>query len=49
MHRQKKNNDIISGGDVTQNQSHYREVAQWKIFIEQELRFGLNLGRFDNF
>ena len=27
-------------------QSHYREVPQWEIFMEQELRFGLDLGRF---
>ena len=25
-------------------QSHYREVSQWEIFMEQELRFGLDLG-----
>ena len=30
-------------------QSHYREVAQWEIFVEQELRFGLDLVRFGNF
>ena len=30
-------------------QSHYREVAPWEIFMEQELRFGLDLGRFGNF
>ena len=30
-------------------QSHYREVPRWEIFMEQELRFGLDLGRFDNF
>ena len=30
-------------------QSHYREVPRWEIFIEQELRFGLDLGRFGNF
>ena len=28
---------------------HYREVARWEIFMEQELRFGLDLGRFGNF
>ena len=27
-------------------QSHYREVAQWEIFVEQELRFGLDLDQF---
>ena len=26
-------------------QSHYREVPGWEIFIEQELRFRLDLGR----
>ena len=31
------------------DQSHYREVAQWEIFMKQELRFGLDLGRFGNF
>ena len=30
-------------------QSHYREVPWWEIFMEQELRFGLDLGRFGNF
>ena len=27
------------------NQSHYREVPRWMIFMEQELRFGLDLER----
>ena len=27
------------------NQSHYREVPGWEVFMEQELRFGLDLGR----
>ena len=27
------------------NQSHYREVPQWEIFMEQEMRFGLDLGQ----
>ena len=31
------------------SQSHYKEVAHWEMFKEQELRFGLNLGRFGNF
>ena len=31
------------------NQSNYREVPQWEIFMEQELRFGLDLGQFGNF
>ena len=26
-------------------QSHYREVAWWEIFMQQELRFGLDLGQ----
>ena len=26
-------------------QSHYREVPRWEIFLEQELRFGLDLSR----
>ena len=26
-------------------QSHYREVPRWEIFMEQELRFWLDLGR----
>ena len=29
----------------THQQSHYREVPRWEIFKEQELRFGLDLGR----
>ena len=31
------------------NQSHFREVLQWEIFMEQELRFGLDLGQMANF
>ena len=27
------------------NQSQYREVPQWEIFMEQEMRFGLDLGQ----
>jgi hypothetical protein len=27
------------------NQSHYREVPRWMIFMEHELRFGQDLGR----
>ena len=27
-----------------ENQSHYREVPRWEIFMEQELRFGMDLG-----
>ena len=30
-------------------QSHYREVLQWETFIEQELRFGFDLGRMADF
>ena len=30
-------------------QSHYTEVARCEIFMEQELRFGMDLGRFRNF
>ena len=30
-------------------QSHYREVPRWEIFMEQELRFGLDLGQMANF
>ena len=30
-------------------QSHYREVPRGEIFLEQELRFGLALGRMANF
>ena len=33
----------------TCEQSHYREVPRWEIFMEQELRFGLDLGRMANF
>ena len=31
------------------NQSHYREVQRWEIFMEQELRFGPDLGRMADF
>ena len=30
-------------------QSHYREVPRWEIFMEQELRFGLDLVNFSAF
>ena len=33
----------------TYDQSHYREVPRWEIFMEQELRFGLDLGQMANF
>ena len=38
---------FLSDGSLMQ--SHYREVARWEIFMEQELRFGLYLGWFGNF
>ena len=34
---------------ATYRQSHYREVPRWEIFMEQELRFGLHLGRMADF
>ena len=40
---------MIIYNKVSYDQSHYREVARWEIFMEQELRFGLDLGRFGNF
>ena len=41
---------VIQGEIYVQwSQGHYREVARWEIFMEQELRFGLDLGRFGNF
>ena len=33
----------------TQSQSHYREVLRWEIFMEQELRFGQDMGQMANF
>ena len=30
------------------HQSHYKEVPQWEIFMEQELRFGLDLSKMAN-
>ena len=30
---------------TTCKQIHYREVPRWEIFMEQELRFGPDLGR----
>ena len=38
-----------SGPKYYLTQSHYREVPRWEIFMEQELRFGLDLGRFGIF
>ena len=41
---------VIQGEIYVQwSQGHYREVARWEIFMEQEIRFGLDLGRFGNF
>ena len=39
---------IITKGK-RQRQIHYREVPRWEIFMEQELRFGLDLGQMANF
>ena len=37
---------VIQGEIYVQwSQGHYREVARWEIFMEQEIRFGLDLGR----
>ena len=36
-------------GAVHTTQSHYREVQHWEIFMEQELRFGLDLGQIVHF
>jgi len=33
----------------TCEQRHFREVPRWEIFMEQELRFGLDLGGTANF
>ena len=41
---------VIQGEIYVQwSQGHYREVARWEIFMEQEIRFGLDLGWFGNF
>ena len=40
---------FCSTNSTSWTQSHYREVARWEIFMEQKLRFGLDLGRFGNF
>ena len=43
--REKKNLHFIWVSRLlTTKQSHYREVPRWEIFVEQELRFGLDLG-----
>jgi hypothetical protein len=36
---------LVIFADIQYYQSHYREVQRWEIFMEQELRFGLDLGR----
>ena len=41
--------DIRVQIDWVCKQSHYREVPRWEIFMEQELRFGLDLGQFGKF
>ena len=41
-------NNIKKSGTM-RTQSHYGEVLRWDIFMEQELRFGLDLGRLGNF
>ena len=38
-------NQTISTYKSYQKQSHYREVTQWEIFMELELRFGLDFGQ----
>ena len=35
---------VVKRQDSKFNQSHDREVPRWEIFMEQELRFGLDLG-----
>ena len=35
---------LLGAIKLCQNQSHYRKVTLWDIFMEQELRFGLDLG-----
>ena len=40
---------LSSSSSKSLKQSHYREVPQWEIFMEQELRFGLDLGQMANF
>ena len=41
--------ECITETDPDDRQSHYREVARWEIFIDQELRFGLDLGWLGNY
>ena len=41
------NNSVMVFESV--KQSHYREVPRWEIFMEQKLRFGLDLGRMADF
>ena len=33
---------LSSSSSKSLKQSHYREVPQWEIFMEQELRFGMD-------
>ena len=47
--RMKKSWLVFSTNCKKCRQSHYREVARWEIFMEQELRFGLDLGWLGNF
>jgi hypothetical protein len=42
-------NLFLEQGLTSNIQSHYREVPRWEIFMEQELRFGLDLGQMANF
>ena len=35
----------LQWGVFHQRQSHYREVERWEIYMEQKLRFGLDLGQ----
>ena len=36
---------IFNWSHAAHGQSHYREVPRWEIFMEQELRFGSDLGQ----
>ena len=40
-----KESDWKSQLTIGRQQSNYREVPRWEIFMEQDLRFGLDLGR----
>ena len=41
--------ELMLGNSLTCSQSHYREVQRWEIFMEQELRSGLDLGQMVTF